>query len=169
MDERLLIEAAQSDPTRFGELYEENFARVYAFIARRVRNRQEAQDLTSQVFERALANIGRFEWRGTPFAAWLYRMAANAIADHYHALSRELHVPRTPDVAGDETERIELRTLLSRSIDKLPAEQRRVVTMRFLEERSIREIAEKLGKSEGAIKQLQWRALQKLRADMNHG
>jgi|SRR5438128_4493560 len=168
MDERLLIEAAQSDPTRFGELYEENFARVYAFIARRVRDRQEAQDLTSQVFERALANLNRFEWRGTPFAAWLYRMASNAIADHYHAKSRELQWQQ-PEITNDEIEGAERRAILSRCIDRLPQEQKRVVIMRFFEERSIREVAEKIGKSEGAIKQLQWRALQKLRADMNHG
>ena len=168
MDERLLIEAAQSDPTRFGELYEENFARVYAFIARRVRNRQEAQDLTSQVFERALANLNRFEWRGTPFAAWLYRMASNAIADHYHAKSRELQWQQ-PEITNDEIEEAERRAILSRCIDHLPQEQKRVVMMRFFEERSIREVAEKIGKSEGAIKQLQWRALQKLRAEMNHG
>ena len=89
-NERLLIEAAQKDPGRFGELYEENFARVYAFIARRVLNRQEAQDLTSEVFRRALGNLHRFEWRGAPFAAWLYRVAANAIADHYREKAREL-------------------------------------------------------------------------------
>ena len=168
MDERLLIEAAQSDPTRFGELYEENFARVYAFIARRVRNRQEAQDLTSQVFERALANLHKFEWQGKPFAAWLYRMAANAVADHYHAQSRELQWQQ-PEVTEDEIEVAEKRAMLSRCIDRLPQEQRRVLILRFFEERSIRDVAGQLGKSEGAIKQLQWRALQKLRAELNHG
>jgi RNA polymerase sigma-70 factor (ECF subfamily) len=168
MDERLLIEAAQGDPTRFGELYEENFPRVYAFIARRVRNRQEAQDLTSHVFARALANLGKFEWQGKPFAAWLYRMASNAIADHYHKQSRELHWQQ-PEITEDEIEIAEQRTMLSRCVDHLPAEQRRVVILRFFEERSIRDVAAQLGKSEGAIKQLQWRALQKLRAELNHG
>src|SRR6266550_3545624 len=75
--ERLLIEAAQRDPSRFAELYEDNFERVYAFIARRVRDRDEAEDLTSEVFHQALANLARFEWRGVPFAAWLFRIAAN--------------------------------------------------------------------------------------------
>src|SRR5437763_3006049 len=168
MDERLLIEAAQSDPARFVGLYEENFARVYAFIARRVRNRQEAQDLTSQVFERALANLHKFEWQGKPFAAWLYRMAANAIADHYHAQSRELQWQQ-PEITENEIEVAEKRAMLSRCIDRLPQEQRRVLILRFFEERSIRDIAGQLGKSEGAIKQLQWRALQKLRAELNHG
>src|SRR5438445_13653144 len=93
MDERLLIEAAQKDSSRFAELYEANFDRVYAFVARRVRNRQEAQDLTSDVFHRALKNLQRFEWRGAPFAAWLYRMAANAVADHYQEQAREGDFP----------------------------------------------------------------------------
>lgn len=168
MDERLLIEAAQSDPARFGELYEENFARVYAFIARRVHNRQEAQDLTSQVFARALANLHQFEWRGKPFAAWLYRMAANAIADHYHAQSRELQWQQ-PEITQDEIDIAEKRAFLSRCIERLPSEQRRVLILRFFEERSIREIAAQIGKSEGAVKQLQWRALEKLRAELNHG
>src|SRR5256885_15866809 len=67
--ERLRIEAAQRDPSRFAELYEDNFERVYAFIARRVRDRDEAEDLTSEVFHQALANLARFEWRGGPLPA----------------------------------------------------------------------------------------------------
>lgn len=168
VDERLLIEAAQKDPSRFGELYEQNVDRVYAFIARRVRNRHEAQDITSQVFERALANLPRFEWRGAPFAAWLYRMASNAIADHFHAQARELP-RRDPQITEDEMAQADRRLLLSRCVDRLPSEQRQVVVLRFFEERSIREVAQQLGKSEGAVKQLQWRALQNLRANMNHG
>src|SRR5215468_5237278 len=79
--EKRLVEAAQFDPRRFADLYELYFDRVYAFIARRVRDRGETEDLTSEVFHRALANLARFEWRGTPFLAWLYRIAHNAIAD----------------------------------------------------------------------------------------
>jgi RNA polymerase sigma-70 factor, ECF subfamily len=89
-DERLLVEAAQRDASRFAELYERNFERVYAFVVRRVRNRAEAEDLTSDVFHRALANLPRFEWRGVPFAAWLYRMAANAIADRLKPDCRQM-------------------------------------------------------------------------------
>ena len=95
-------------------------------------------------------------------------MASNAIADHYHAKSRKLQWQQ-PEITNNEIEGAERRAILSRCIDRLPQEQKRVVIMRFFEERSIREVAEKIGKSEGAIKQLQWRALQKLRADMNHG
>ena len=68
-DERLLVEAAQKDPARFGELYELNFERVYAYVLRRVRSRTETEDVTADVFHHALANLKRFEWRGVPFAA----------------------------------------------------------------------------------------------------
>src|SRR5580692_4770839 len=77
--ERSLIEAAQRDPACFAQLYEDNFERVYAYIARRVRDRDQAQDLTADVFHSALKNLSRFEWRGAPFAAWLFRIAANAM------------------------------------------------------------------------------------------
>src|SRR2546427_7868628 len=79
-DEPLLIEAAQQDPRRFGELYERNFERVYAFIARRSGGRGEAEDLTAEVFHHALANLGRFEWRGGPFVPWLLQIAGKAPA-----------------------------------------------------------------------------------------
>jgi RNA polymerase sigma-70 factor (ECF subfamily) len=162
-DERQRIEAAQKDPRRFADLYEEHFARVYAYIVRRVRDRSEAQDLVSEVFQQALANLHRFEWRGTPFAAWLYRIAANAVADHFRRTSRQTSVPPGEDMARDELEAVEQRASLFRQVDRLPTDQRRVIVMRFAEEKSIREIAKDLGRSEGAIKQLQWRGLQTLR------
>src|SRR5260370_24233661 len=79
--ERLLVEAAQKDPARFGELYDIHFERIYAFVARRMRDRDKAEDLTSEVFHKALANLKSYTWTGAPFAAWLYRIAANAVAD----------------------------------------------------------------------------------------
>ena len=82
-DDRLRIEAAQRDPSRFGELYEENFHQVYAYVARRVGDRHEAEDLTADVFREALASIRKFEWRGVPFAAWLLGIAARVIADYF--------------------------------------------------------------------------------------
>jgi len=165
-EERLLIEAAQKDPSRFAELYEQNFHRVYAYVARRVRDRAETQDLTAHVFQQALANLGKFKWRGTPFAAWLYRIAANAIADQARRKGRESN-ELTPVVATNETEvdleAVERRARLFRAVDTLPEDQRRVIIMRFADERSVREIAEEIGRSEGAVKQLQFRGLENLR------
>lgn len=170
--EQLLIEAAQKDPSRFAELYETNFGRVYAFVESRVRNRAEAQDITSDVFHKALANLGNFEWRGAPFAAWLYRIAANVIADRSHDAAREREMPRGGDPPGaaapPDLEQVEQRARLFRLVNSLPASQRRVVTLRFVEERSIREIAKEMGRSEGAVKQLQLRALENLRVRMEN-
>jgi RNA polymerase sigma-70 factor (ECF subfamily) len=82
-DERSLIEAAQADPRRFLELYDRHVDRVYAYVSRRVRSRAAAEDITSAVFEQALANLLSFEFRGAPFVAWLFRIAANALTDHW--------------------------------------------------------------------------------------
>jgi RNA polymerase sigma-70 factor (ECF subfamily) len=170
-EERTLVEAAQRDPLRFADLYEANFERVYAYVARRVRDRHLAEDITSEVFHDALANLGRFEWRGAPFAAWLFRIAAHAIADRAKRTARERGAPAAE--AGDDPaparERDEELARLYRRVRELPAEQRRVIEMRFTEEKSIREIAVELGRSEGAVKQLQFRAVQSLRESMGRG
>jgi len=169
-DERLLIEAAQKDPSRFAELYELHFDRVYAYVARRVGDRAETQDLTAHVFQQALANLGKFKWRGAPFAAWLYRIASNAIADHARRNMRESNdlQSATETTAGAvELEEVERRAVLFRAVDKLPDDQRRVIVLRFAEEKSIREIADELGRSEGAIKQLQFRGLENLRSRLS--
>jgi len=169
--ERLLIEAAQKDPARFTELYEENFERVYAFVARRVSERSDAEDVTAEVFHQALANLKRFEWRGVPFAAWLYRIASNAIADRWQRAAKErgnAAADDPPDYAASvNPEEIEDRARLFRLVTSLPADQRRVIEMRFAEEKSIREIADKLKRTPGAVKQLQFRGIQNLRAQLD--
>ena len=97
-DDRLLVEAAKKDPSRFAELYELNFARVYGYIARRVGDRDAAQDLTSDVFHKALASIRTFEWRGVPFAGWLLRIAANMIVDRSKRAGKEVTGQELPDL-----------------------------------------------------------------------
>ena len=163
-DERRLIEAAQADPAGFLELYERNFARVYVYVSRRVGDRATAEDITSQVFEQALRNIHSFEWRGTPFVAWLYRLAGNAIADRWRQSGREERAVERSGRPDADTD-IERRVLLLQLVERLPHAQRQVIEMRFGAERSIREIATALGKSEGAVKQLQLRALENLRKE----
>ncbi len=173
-DEHRLVEAAQLDLTRFSDLYEMHFERVYAFIARRVRDREAAEDLTSHVFHNALANLGNYEFRGVSFAAWLIKIAANAVADQIkrsvgaQRTTRQLRDPNdVPDPsAGPDLETVETRARLSQLVNQLPTDQRRVILQRFIEEKSIREIAQQLGRSEGAVKQLQFRALKHLRTQM---
>jgi RNA polymerase sigma-70 factor, ECF subfamily len=163
--ERLLIEAAQKDPRRFADLYEANFDRVYAFVFRRVRDRHEAEDLTAEVFEHALANISRFEWRGVPFAVWLFRIASNAIADRWKQIAKQSpDPPSDDDLDQSGWKEIERRATLFQLVNSLPEDQRSVIVKRFAEEKSIRDIAKEFGRSEGAIKQLQFRALEALRA-----
>jgi RNA polymerase sigma-70 factor (ECF subfamily) len=121
------------------------------------------------VFHQALSHLGRFEWRGIPFAAWLFRIAANLISDCGQRAGREKiaddpeHIESTPARAG-ELEDIERRATLFRLVETLPVEQRRVVVLRFVEQKSIKEVAREIRKTEGAVKQLQFRALSTLRA-----
>jgi RNA polymerase sigma-70 factor (ECF subfamily) len=170
-DERRLIEAAQLDPNRFAELYEGNFNRVYAFVARRVNDRDEAQDLTAEVFHQALKNLGRFQWRGVPFAACLLRIASNALADRWQRAARGVEVSADEaQIEGEagpvDTGEVERSAMLFQLVDRLPADQRTVVVSRFVEQKSVREIAQELGRSEGAVKQLQFRALENLRSQV---
>jgi RNA polymerase sigma-70 factor (ECF subfamily) len=164
-DERLLVEAAQRDPARFADLYERNFYRVYAYIVRRVGDRNCAEDLTAEVFSEALAGIGKFEWRGVPFAAWLLRIASRAVADHWQRAGRESS-EASQEPGRPTPDEIERSAMLFQLVDRLPEAQSRVIHMRFVEQKSIREIARELARSEGAVKQLQLRAIEKLRAQL---
>jgi RNA polymerase sigma-70 factor, ECF subfamily len=163
--ERLLVEAAQKDPGRFIELYDRNFDQVYAFVAKRVHDRDLAEDLTADVFHKALANLPKFDWRGIPFAAWLIRIAANLITDHWNRSSREI-VEDSPQTSTDSVEPFSQQAHLFGLVDQLPYDQKRVIALRFAEGKTIKEIARDLGRSEGAIKQLQFRGLQTLRAQL---
>src|SRR6185295_13078931 len=137
-DERRLVEAAQRDRAHFGAVYEKYFEFVYAYVARRVRERAATEDLTSEVFRKALANIDRFKWTGAPFGAWLLRIAANLIADRAKrdsreatsgepALSAALNSPA--DLSGKESQQSQLehaerRAWVIRMVDELPDDQR---------------------------------------------
>ena len=178
-EERRLIEAAQQDRGRFVEIYEKYFELVYAYAGRRIRNRDEAEDLTAEVFRKALENLSRFKWTGAPFGAWLLRISFNLIADRAKRAAREhqnepyLAMGKLSGTASGsaraqhhELEKAERRAGLFKLVEQLRDDQRRVIIMRFTEEKSIREIAGELGRSEGAVKQLQFRALQNLRAKL---
>lgn len=167
--ERRLIEASQRDRSRFGQLYERYFDRVYAFAITRTRERSAAEDVTAETFRRALQNLAHFQWKGVPFSAWLLRIAANAASDLLRQQAR--HAPldslrREQEWEPWETRLIEVeqRTRLIELVRRLPADQRRVIYMRFVDRRRNREIAEAMGRSEGAVKALQFRAMQNLRA-----
>jgi len=165
-DERLLIEAAQRDSRHFAQLYENHFDRVYAFIAYRIRDRATAEDLTSEVFHQALAKIDQFEWRGLPFKAWLLRIASNAVHDHWRSPTHRREVPGDDLQEPRADDGTEQRAVIVQLLDRLPADQRLVVMRRLVDGRTVSEIARELQRTEGAIKQLQFRALQTLRSHL---
>ncbi|MGH9883456.1 MAG: RNA polymerase sigma factor [Pyrinomonadaceae bacterium] len=149
-EERLLIEAAQRDPASFAELYEDNFQLVYAYIARRVVDREAAEDFTSEVFHKALEYLPRFTWRGVPFGAWLLKIAANIVADQRKRAGREQNVSDLEEVAKNtgftdvtdmsqnSLEEIEHSAHLFRMVGHLPEDQRKVIVLRFGDEKSRR-------------------------------
>lgn len=167
-DERRLIEEAQRDPSRFAGLYESSFDRVYAYVVRRVRTREEAEDATAEVFHHALAGLPRFEWNGTPFVAWLLGIATRVLARRWQRASAQKEVPGEDlDLLATQSQ-AEQQALFRQLLERLPPDQRRVLEQRFFEQRSIREIAHALGRSEGAVKQLQFRALETLRDQLRN-
>lgn len=167
-DERRLVEAAQRDPGRFAALYEANFDRVYAFVARRVASREEAEDMTAEVFHQALAGLAKFSWQGTPFVAWLLGIATNLLARRWQRAAPQPEAPVDDLKLAATDSQAERQALFAQLLERLPGDQRRVLERRFFEQRSIREIAQELGRSEGAVKQLQFRALETLRSQMRN-
>jgi len=160
--EREQIEAAQRDPRQFGVLYENNLRAVFSYVARRLPSRQEAEDVTSEVFHQALAGLQTFCWEGRPFVAWLLGIAAHLIAKRWQQIGRSTVVAEEIDVEGHGLD-AERQAMYAQLVERLPEDQRRVIERRFVYQQSIREIAQELGRSEGAVKQLQFRALENLR------
>ena len=166
-DERALIEAARENPAHFLDLYQLYFLRAWAYVVRRARDRAESEDVTSEVLRRALENLRDYEWRGTPLIAWRPKIAANTLGHRREKAGRQSGDP-VPETAGPDPD-LERRAMLFQLVERLPYAQRRVIELRYVDERSLLEVAEELGKSEGAVKQLQRRALEQLRAEMEAG
>lgn len=166
--ERRLIEASQREPRHFAKLYEHYFDRVYAFALTRTGDRTAAEDVTAETFKRAFENLRQFQWRGVPFSAWLFRVAANAAADLRRQESRQTGLDQLPDEPSEPWEsrliEVEERVQLFGLVKRLPKDQRQVIVMRFGQEKSSKETAQVMGRSEGAVKALQFRAVQSLRA-----
>ena len=141
---------------------------MYAFALSRTGDRTAAEDVTADTFRQAFQNLSHFQWRGVPFSSWLFRIAANAATDLLKRSTRETALNELPDETSNSWQEafleVEERVRLFEQVKRLPGDQLQVVVMRFSQERSIREIAQVMGRSEGAVKQLQFRALQRLRA-----
>jgi len=165
--ERRLVESSQRHPHHFADLYDRYFDRIYAFALTRAGNRGAAEDITADTFRQAFENLSRFEWRGVPFSAWLFRIAANAATTYYQRSSKEQALPELLGESEASWENrlieVETRTQLFQLVKRLPKDQRRVIVMRFGEEKSINEVAQAMGRTEGAVKALQHRAMETLR------
>jgi RNA polymerase sigma-70 factor (ECF subfamily) len=176
--ENVLVNRAKNDPQAFGELYDEYYPKIFGYVLKRTTNFEVAQDVTSEVFFKALKNIGKFRWRGVPFSSWLYRIATNEITNSFRGDSRRQvldeefseSVPLSspsPDVEIARAEE-ELRKhgeflALNEAIAKLPLKYQEVITLRYFEKKQLKEIGEILDKKEGTIKSLLHRGLEKLR------
>jgi len=167
---RALVERAQrGDREALEQLYLLHFDRIYSYLHLSLGNRHDAEDLTTQTFLRMLEAIGRFQWQSAPFSAWLFRIAHNLAMDHFRARRRvqaEEDVPEPPGAEESSAEEQALGSLgeagMLDLIERLSAEQRQVLTLKFLFGFANAEAAAILGKTEGAVKSLQHRALASL-------
>ena len=171
-EESLVRRAQKNDQEAFAQLYEEHFDKIYRYLALRVGNEMEAEDMTQQVFLKALQSISSFRWKGVPFSAWLFRIAHNQAVDHLRKKKKRTSVPLDESLvaSGDSppsaTERkMDIEQLLQ-ATKRLTEAQREVISLRFSSELSIAQVARVMGKSEGAVKALQHSAIVALRRTM---
>jgi RNA polymerase sigma-70 factor (ECF subfamily) len=173
---RLVGQAQQGDRRALEELYLMHFDRIYSYLHLSVGNRHDAEDLTNQTFVKMLESIERFEWRTAPISAWLFRIAHNLAMDHFRAGRRWQPEEEPPEPEADEwhtaedeaLEAIGRRSMLA-MIEDLSPDQQQVLTLKFVFNFSNGEVAAILGKTEGAIKSLQHRALATLQRQLARG
>ncbi len=167
MDQSDLITAARSDPDAFGELYDQTAPTVYRFAYSLVRDHHRAEDLVSETYRRAIDRLPTYQDQGRPFQAWLFTIARNLAVDGARRSQREspLLDHDTPDDAwlGEALARDQETAQVRSSLARLSDIHREVLILRFGHELSCRQVADQLGKSEPAIKQMSYRALMRLR------
>jgi RNA polymerase sigma-70 factor (ECF subfamily) len=171
-DEIDLVNRAKKDPNAFGELYDRHFHQLYRFVYSRVREQATAEDVTSEVFVKALRGIGRYQDTGRPFSAWLYQIAVNAVNDRYRSTRPVEDIDQQIGLAagGPALEELalqheEIRRIWA-SVEKLPATQRTAMVLKFQEDMKIDDIAAVMGRSPGAVKLLLHRGVGKVRESM---
>jgi RNA polymerase sigma-70 factor (ECF subfamily) len=167
--ERLMIAAAQRDRAAFAPLYERYVDQIYAYAHTLTRNRELAEDVTASTFAKAIEDLPRFEWRGVPYSAWLYRVAANLVARQGRRpawVDIDSHQPvdgESPEVIVEQRDR---EATVRAAVAMLPDDQRQAVLLRFGGDLRNREIGEVMGRSEGAVKLLTFRAMTSLRKEL---
>ena len=173
-DEKQLVEQAkQGIASSFGDLYDHYVGPIYRFILLKVSSSEEAQDLTHDVFMRAWRTLPSFEHRGLPFSSWLYRIARNRVIDHYRTKKSNANLDDFLETSNEnfiEAAKVETELDLDITLEQvkgalqsLTDEQQDVITMRFVQDLEIKEIAKILDKREGTVRIIQHRALEKLK------
>jgi len=175
-DDEVVVQASQGDREAFGELYDRYVKRIYNYIYFRTSNPFDAEDLTERVFFRAIRHIEKYENRGLPISAWLYRIAHNLVANWYRDNSRRQEIPldtfdfslqykgEHPEVAVLKTE--EKEDLLH-VIRQLPEDRQQLLLLKFVDSMTNAEIGQIMDRTEGAIKSLYHRTLMTLREEYN--
>lgn len=168
-EQRLVAQAQRGDNEAFAVLYRENVQPIYRYVYHRVSDRQLAEDITGDVFMRAIEGLARYQDTGNPFLAWLYRIAHDRVIDHYRRMNRQ---PTESDIEEQpipiETDmdvglvREQISDVLKTAIADLTSEQQQVILLRFIEGYRIEKVAGIMGKNANAIKALQHRALRAL-------
>ena len=167
--DRLVAEAQAGNRDAFGQIFDEYHQPIYRFIVSRVGRPSDAEDLTQLIFVKALEALPRYTARGIPFGGWLFRLARNAVIDHVRTrrdhLELTAEVQRPTEEAGPEATAALRQDLdaVAKALDVLTDEQREVIELRFFAGLSAREAAEAMGKQEGTIRGLQFRAIASLR------
>ena len=172
-DERL-VERAKTDIAAFGELYERHLRRIFNYIYFRTGNLHDAEDLTEKTFFQALANLQRYHFQGVPFTSWLYRIAHNIVANWHRDNGRRKSIqldglayvsdPSSDPLETAESveEKVELRGVIA----NLPADRQQLLTLKFVEEMANAEIAQVMGRTEGAVKALLFRTLCSIKSEL---
>jgi len=171
----LLVRRSQADPEAFGLLYDRYCDRIYGYVYRRLRDHESAEDVTAEIFIKALRAIDTYRPEKAPFVAWLYRIAGNAVIDHVRARRSTTSIDAVIDAADtglpvDERalDRVEIDRVWA-AVDRLAPAQRTAVTLRFGRDLAIADIAAQMGRSEGAVKLLLNRGLTALRRVLETG
>lgn len=171
--EYAILERSRKDPKAFGILYEKYFDRIFNFIYRQTDDEELTADLCSQTFLSALKNIDRYEFRGIPFSAWLYKTASNEVNKHYRKIKRdkvfsieEVRVRELMDMGGDDWSE-ELIQRLMEYLKDLPTDMLEILELRFFEDKDFKEIAFILDLTESGAKMRTYRALDRLRKKFN--
>jgi len=169
-EEKVIKQAVRGDSSAFGVLYDHYHPMIYRFVLVKVSRREEAEDITHQVFLSAWQSVGGYKHRGHPFSSWLYQIARNQVIDHYRAKKSEVSIdavdPESFAVHNIEHENVSTKfqvEAVQKAIRSLKQDYQDVIILRFIEDASLKDTAAAMGKSEGAVKLIQHRALKELK------